>query len=160
MVRWSHHCPWNAIAHILHVFSVHTRFVVGDGTKICFWEDLWWRDQLLCLQFLRLFRVTTTKKLSIQAILGNDTSSSWDLIFRRNLTNVEIEDLKKLMSLLSHVHLTPFILDAKTWVPSSSRGFSIKSFLLVLSDFSDSTPFYVAHFLWKSRAPSKVMTFA
>ena len=125
--------PLEAIAHILLVFSIHTCFVVGDETKICFWEDFWWGNQSLCLQFPRLNRVTITKKLSISAILGNDTSSSWDLIFRRNLTNVEIEDLKKLMSLLSHVHLTPFILDAKTWVPSSSRGFSIKSFLLVLS---------------------------
>ncbi|RVX05715.1 putative ribonuclease H protein [Vitis vinifera] len=35
-----------------------------------------------------------------------------DVIFRRNPTNVEIKDLERLMSLLSHVHLTP-ILDRK-----------------------------------------------
>ncbi|RVW91323.1 hypothetical protein CK203_035381 [Vitis vinifera] len=64
--------------------------------------------------------MTTTKNLSISAIFGNDTSTSWDLIFRYNLTNVEIEDLERLMSLLSHVHLTPSILDVKVWVPSSS----------------------------------------
>ena len=128
---------------------------MGDGTKIRFWEDLWWGDQPLCSQFPRLFRVTTTKNLSISAILSNDTSTSWDLIFRRNLTDVEIEDPE-----LSHVHLTPSLLDAKAWVLFSSRGFSIKYFLLVLFNFLDSTPFYLAHFLWKSRVPSKVMVFA
>ena len=65
------------------------------------------------------------------------------------------------MSLLSHVHLTPSLLDAKAWVLFSSRGFSVKYFLLVLFNFLDSTPFYLAHFfLWKSRVPSKVMVFA
>ncbi|RVW47850.1 Retrovirus-related Pol polyprotein from transposon RE1 [Vitis vinifera] len=54
------------------------------------------------------------------SILGNDTSSSWDLIFCRNLPDVEIEDLERLMSLLSNVHLTPSTPDAKAWVPSSS----------------------------------------
>ena len=41
IIRWSHRCPWKAIAHFLQIFSTH-RFVVGDGTRICFWEDLWW----------------------------------------------------------------------------------------------------------------------
>ena len=93
------------------------------------------------------------KNLSILAILGNDTFSSWDLIFCRNLTNVEIEDLERLLSLLSHVHLTPFIPDAKAWVPSFSGGFLVKSFLLVLSNFSDSTPFYLAHFFYGNQEP-------
>ena len=108
----------------------------------------------------KTFRVTITKKLSISAILGNDTSSSWDLIFCRNLTDVEIVDLERLMSLLSNVHLTPSTPDAKAWVPSSSGGFSVKSFPLVLSSFSYSTLFYLTHFLWKSRAPYQVMAFA
>ena len=97
--------------------------------------------------------MTTTKNLSISAIFGNDTSTSWDLIFRYNLTNVEIEDLERLMSLLSHVHLTPSILDVKVWVPSSSGGFLLKSFLLVSSNFLYSTPFYLDHFFVEIKSP-------
>ena len=95
------------------------------------------------------FRVTTTKNLSLSTILGNDTSMSWDLIFHRNPMDVEIENLQKLMSLLSHIHLT-LIPNAKAWISSSSRVFSVKYFLLALSNFSNSTPFYPANFLWKS----------
>ena len=64
------------------------------------------------------------------------------------------------MSLLSHVHLTQIYSKCKGWEPSSLGVFSVKTFLLVLSNFSDSIPFYLANFLWKSRIPSKLMAFA
>ncbi|RVW46826.1 Transposon TX1 uncharacterized 149 kDa protein [Vitis vinifera] len=41
IVRWSHRCPWKAIALVFQEFSKFTRFVVGDGNRIRFWEDLW-----------------------------------------------------------------------------------------------------------------------
>ena len=126
IIRWPHRCPWKAITHILQVFSTHIRFVVGDETKIRFWEDLWWRDQYLCLQFPRLFRITTTKIRPISVILDSNTSLSWDLVFRRNLTNEKIVDLEKPKSLLSLVRLTPFVPDVKAWISSSSGIFSIK----------------------------------
>ena len=40
IVRWSHRCPWKAIAQVFQDFSKYTRFVVGDGKRIWFWEDL------------------------------------------------------------------------------------------------------------------------
>ena len=64
------------------------------------------------------------------------------------------------MSLLSHVHLTSFVPNVKTWVSSSLGVFLVKKFLLALSNFSYFVPFYPINFLWKSRVPSKVMAFA
>ena len=113
IVRWSHRCSWKTIAHLLQVFSTHTRFLVGDGTIICFWEDLWWGDRPFCLQFPRFFRITTTKNLPILAILGNNTSLSWDFTLCRNLFDVEFVDLERLLSLLSSVHLSSSVPDAK-----------------------------------------------
>ena len=124
----------------------YTHFVVCDETKIRFWEDLWQRDQPLYSQFLGLFKVTTTRNLSISIILGNDTSLFWDLILHWNLIDVEIEDLERLMFLLSHVHLSPFVLYTKAWALSSLRVFLVKSFFLALSNFSDSIPFLLANF--------------
>ena len=36
IVRWSHHCPWKAIAQVSQEFSKFTQFVVGDGERIRF----------------------------------------------------------------------------------------------------------------------------
>ncbi|WJZ97297.1 hypothetical protein VitviT2T_015910 [Vitis vinifera] len=41
LVRWSHRCPWKVIAQVFQEFSLFTRFVVGNGERIRFWEDLW-----------------------------------------------------------------------------------------------------------------------
>ena len=40
VVKWSHRCPWKAIAQVFQDFSKYTRIVVGDGKefaleKIC-----------------------------------------------------------------------------------------------------------------------------
>ena len=56
IIKWSHRYPRKPL-HIFSRFFLYTRFVVGNGTKICFQEDLWWRDQPLCLKFPRLFKV-------------------------------------------------------------------------------------------------------
>ena len=86
--------------------------MVGDEIKIRFWEDLWWGDQPLCLQFLRLFRVITTKNLFVSFVFGSD-SPPWNIFFRRNLIDLEIKDFERLMTSLSRVHLCPFVSDAK-----------------------------------------------
>ena len=65
-----------------------------------------WGDQSLCLQFPRLFKITTIKTCLISYILGNNTSLSWDLVFKQNLTAAENMDLERLKSLLFFVHLT------------------------------------------------------
>ena len=106
---------------------------MGDGTKICFWRDLWWGDQPLCLQFLRLFRVITTKNLFVSFVFGSD-SPPWNIFFHRNLIDLEIKDLERLMIYFSSVHLSPFVPDAKAWTPSSSGVFSVKSFFLALTN--------------------------
>ena len=59
IVRWSHRCPWKAIAQVSQELSKFTLFVVGDRERIWFWEDLWWGDQPLGFQYPRLFRVVT-----------------------------------------------------------------------------------------------------
>ena len=44
LVKWSHRCPWKAIAQVFQGFSLITRYVVGNGERIRFCEDLWWGD--------------------------------------------------------------------------------------------------------------------
>ena len=114
LVRWSHCCPWKAIAQVFQDFSKYTRFVVGDGERIRFWEDLWWGDQPLRSQYPRLFRVVTNKNILISSILGSTHPFSWNFNFRRNLSDFEIEDLECLMQSLDSWRLSPSVSDARS----------------------------------------------
>ncbi|RVW63734.1 LINE-1 retrotransposable element ORF2 protein [Vitis vinifera] len=124
IVRWSHHCPWKAISQVFQEFSSFTRFVVGNGERIRFWEDLWWGDQPLGSQYPSLFRVVLDKNIPISSVLDPTRPFSWNLNFRRNLSDSEIEDLEGLMRSLDGVHLSPSVPDARLWPLSSSGLFS------------------------------------
>ena len=71
--------------------------MVRDGERIWFWEDLWWGDQPLGVQYPRLFRVVMDKNIPIFSILGSTRPFSWNFNFHRNLYDHDIEDLDGLM---------------------------------------------------------------
>ncbi|RVW35207.1 putative ribonuclease H protein [Vitis vinifera] len=108
IVRWSHRCPWKAIALVYQEFSKFTRFVVGNGDRIRFWDDLWWGEQPLGVQYPRLLRVVTDKNAPISSILGL---------------------------------------------------FTVKSFFLALSQYSESPPIFPTKFVWNAQVPFKVKSF-
>ena len=107
VVRWSHRCPWKAIAQVFQDFSLFVRLVVGNGERIHFWEDLWWGKQTLCSQFASLYRVISVKNPTVSNVLGNSFPLSWNFIFRRNLTDTKIDLLQRIMSSLSSVLFSP-----------------------------------------------------
>ena len=113
VVRWSHRCHWKAIAQVFQDFSRYTRFMVGYGERIRFWEDLWWGDQPLGFQYPSLFRVVTDKNISISSILGFVRPFSWNFNFRCNLFDSEIEDLESFMRSLDCLHLSSTVSDAR-----------------------------------------------
>ncbi|RVW29587.1 putative ribonuclease H protein [Vitis vinifera] len=128
IVRWSHRCPWKAISQVFQEFSSFTRFVVGNGERIRFWEDLWWGDQPLGSQYPSLFRVVLDKNIPISSVLGPTRPFSWNLNFRRNLSDSEIEDLEGLMRSLDGVHLSPSVFPSK-FVWNSQIPFKVQSFI-------------------------------
>ncbi|RVW68296.1 Transposon Ty3-I Gag-Pol polyprotein [Vitis vinifera] len=55
VVRWSHRCPWKAIAQVFQEFSPYVCLAVGNGERIRFWEDLWWDSRAWSLSSSGLF---------------------------------------------------------------------------------------------------------
>ena len=118
----------------------------------------------MCCQFPRFFRVIIKKNLSISVILDNFSFSSWNLNFYRNLTNLEIKDLERLVSSLNHVHLSSSFADVRGWsLPFSGLFLVIFIFFIffyclfvALSNLSNLCPFSLAKLVWKSKALTKV----
>jgi hypothetical protein len=46
-------------------FANHTKFEVGDGSKIKFWNDKWWENQALKEAFPVLYSVARVKDASV-----------------------------------------------------------------------------------------------
>ncbi|RVX05099.1 hypothetical protein CK203_020224 [Vitis vinifera] len=92
-------------------------------------------------------------------LLGPTRPFSWNLNFRRNLSDSEIEDLEGLMRSLDGVHLSPSVPDARLWPLSSSGLFSVKSFFLALSQCFGSPQVFPSKFVWNSQIPFKVQSF-
>jgi hypothetical protein len=47
------------------MFKSFTRLVVGDGTRISFWHDLWCGDTVLKVAFPGLFGIACVKDASV-----------------------------------------------------------------------------------------------
>ena len=133
MVRWSHRCSWKTIAQVFQGFSPYICLMVGNRERIWLWEDLWWGDQPLSSQFASLYRVISVRNITVFGVLGNSYLSSWNLNFRRNLINLEIELLERFVSSLNLVHLSFSTTNLRIWSLSSIGSFSVKKNFMVLS---------------------------
>jgi hypothetical protein len=56
---------WKYIRKCWVSFSRFTRFVVGDGSKIIFWHDLWCGDTALKVAFPTLFGIARVKDATV-----------------------------------------------------------------------------------------------
>ena len=117
------------------------------------------RGPPLGFQYPRLFRVVTAKNILISSILDSARPFSWNFNFRSNLSDFEIEDLESLMWSFDWLHLSPSVLDARSWYLSSSGLFTVKSFFLPLSHLSNLSPVFPTNFVWNSQVSFKVKSF-
>ena len=95
----------------------------------------------MSLQFASLYRVTSVRNLAISEVLGSSYPSSWNPSFRRNLIDLEIELLEKLMFSLNALRLSSSTMDSRGWCLFPTNSFSVKSFFMALSKSSNLIPF-------------------
>ncbi|RVW43536.1 hypothetical protein CK203_117603 [Vitis vinifera] len=99
------------------------------------------------------------KNAPISSIIGYSRPFSWNFNFRRNLSDSEIEDLEGLMRSLDRLHISPLVPDKRSWSLSPLGLFTVKSFFLALSQYSESPPVFPTKFVWNSQVPFKVKSF-
>ena len=74
-------------------------------------------------------------------------SFSWNFNFHGKVSDFEIEDLERIISSLTHFHLSPSTPHARVWSLSSLGLFTVKSFFVALSNHSDPVPFIPSNFV-------------
>ena len=72
---------WKDLIKVRPLFLNHVKFIVGDGTSVCFWHDWWCGDAPLASRFPVLFSFCPNPDISIAEVETNN----WDLDLLRSL---------------------------------------------------------------------------
>ena len=149
---------WRYISKGWRVFSSHTRFNLGDGSKIKFWDDVWCKEASLKEAFPGLYNIASAKDASIannMDFMGG--TIQWNVSFFLLVHDWELEVLASFYTLLYSHRMRREGEDKIWWVPSRKGKFDVKSFYNILARKKAS------HFPWKSiwhtKAPSIVAFF-
>ena len=97
---------WKFISKEWHRFSSHIRLILGDGSRISFWEEVWCGSLPLMEVFPGLYNLASNKEASIVDNFDSLSGSwQWNVSFLRSLNDWEVEDLASFYSLLYSYNL-------------------------------------------------------
>ena len=155
--RVSSRSPWKDISSGSHQFLRHCKFEVGNGERVRFWEDGWLAGGPLKEQFPRLFLLSRKHNHNISSFVEVSSNSlSWNFDFRRNLNEMEIEEVARLLQKVEEVRLSLSKMDNRRWNLEASGLFTCKSYRSLLSN-NGIVHYYPPYSqIWKSKAPPKV----
>lgn len=110
-------------------FSGHISFRVGDGSRIKFWVHKWCGENELRETFPNLYRVSCLRDMTVQQIFRSHGGVlHWDLRFRRNLQDWEMEEFHNLVELLYGLDTPNNVSDVWRWRESKNRLSTVKSY--------------------------------
>jgi hypothetical protein len=129
------------------------RWVVGDGTKVRFWEDTWFGSAPLTVQFWKLYCVCNKKT---RYMLELWVDGELRLIFRRTFSYQMMQSWDDLLSVVENVSLSEEY-DALVWCYESSGIYSSHSFYAIVN-YRGIKPVYVPA-IWNVTVPPRVQLF-
>jgi hypothetical protein len=131
---------------------------VGDGSRICFWHDVWCGEAALKSSFQELYSIAHDKEFLVSDYLEHsDTYIHWNPSFFRAIQDWELEFLVVFLDLLYSSKPHPRGTDRMLWTPAINQGFELKSYYSSLQ--SRESCLFPWKTLWKVKAPSRIALF-
>ena len=110
---------WKYISMGWQFFKSHIRFIPGEGSRIRFWDDVWYGERPLKVVFPGLFNIARFKEASIAENLERSNGAiQWNIQFTRMAHDWEVEVLASLYRCLYSCKLREDREDKLWWVPS------------------------------------------
>lgn len=100
----------------------HTTYKVGDGTKILFRKESWNGQEALMTTFPELFAICSNPEVTVTE---SWTHQGWNMYFRRNLNDWEIDRVADLLKTVDKFEGTSTTANAMCWKHSSAGRFSV-----------------------------------
>uniref|UniRef100_A0ACD5WXN0 Uncharacterized protein n=1 Tax=Avena sativa TaxID=4498 RepID=A0ACD5WXN0_AVESA len=123
---------------------------VGDGKKIKFWEDQWFGDSSLAIQYWELYMITNEQTITI--------AEAWDstqlkITCRRCFNYEMLHKWYEILEVANTLHLNEEE-DTILWNLQPNGIYTVRS-LYVVVNFRCVRPEYV-HAIWKIKVPPKI----
>jgi retron-type reverse transcriptase len=143
---------WKDVLRLSTHFRGIAHCVLGDGSTVMFWEDLW-GSSLLADDFPRLFSFARNKHLSVKAVLD---APDLDTLFRLPLSHEAFEELQ-----LLQVQIQNFVIDSNTrdqwrFIWGNMQYSSARFYKFVFSSHQAPPTFSL---LWNSKCIPRVKCF-
>ena len=108
----------------------HFHFIVGDGTRVKFWKDLWYEKPFLEDAVPNLFNLAINKEGWVAEAWEEDgVGGSWGLHFNRHLNDWEVGQVESLLSKLHPLTIRRGVNDLLWWRENKNGTFSVKFFM-------------------------------
>jgi hypothetical protein len=138
-------------------FSSHTRFDLGDGSKIRFWDNVWYGETSLKVAFPILYNIADVKDTIVATNMDLSSGTlQWNISFIRLINDWKVDTLASYSLLYSIKSRREG--DDKLWWNLSRKGtFDVRSFYKTIA-YKDNLSFSWKS-IWRTKAPSKAAFF-
>ncbi|KAG2699994.1 hypothetical protein I3760_07G213400 [Carya illinoinensis] len=134
---------WRRIRRGWRAFANHTSLVVGEGTRIKFWNDIWCGEVALKDSFPLAFRVASDQEAAVADLMTlSGDQVQWNVTFTRAAQDWEIDNFEAFFHLLYSKKPNGLQVDTLWWIPTASPN----------SQFPWRR-------LWRNKAPPKALFF-
>ncbi|WMV33012.1 hypothetical protein MTR67_026397 [Solanum verrucosum] len=146
---------WKSIRMLWDTFDQNAYFELGNGVLLKFWTDKWLGNITLQEDFPDLFRIAQDPNSIIAA---NREGINWDIRFRRNMHDWEVNDLVDLFARLQHCHINLQAADKLKW--GHQKGvYTVKEGYQQLCSRNPVIANWPWKLIWRTKLPPKVVFF-
>jgi hypothetical protein len=143
---------WKGLMKVKDDFFRRGHFIVGDGTKTRFWEDVWLGEVSLADQYPSLYNIVLYKHVTVASVLSQ---VPLNIRFRHVLVGNKWTEWLHLCQRLMQIRLNNNS-DRFVWKLTPNGVFSVKS--MYEDCMNDNTP-YMKKYIWKLKIPLKIKIF-
>lgn len=119
---------WKAIMHGFDAFVKETRFKVGEGGKVKFWEDNWCGEGPLRTVFPHLFAIASNKEAWVQDCIDRERGLlHWNVTFFQHFNDWELESGVEFFHTLHECKISFEGNDLLVW-RKDAKGLMVKSY--------------------------------
>ena len=68
---------WKEIRKDWEIVRLNAKFVIGDGSRVRFWKDVWGGEEALCITFPTLFSLAVQKDALIREVWDTSNEGGW-----------------------------------------------------------------------------------